>query len=32
MSEKNTNPRRDFLQKLSLGGLSLGTMSMSPIE
>ena len=32
MSEKNTNPRRDFLQKLSLGGLSLGTMAMSPIE
>ncbi|MDZ4709569.1 MAG: mandelate racemase/muconate lactonizing enzyme family protein [Saprospiraceae bacterium] len=32
MNEMNKNPRRDFLQKLSLGGLSLGTMAMSPIE
>lgn len=32
MNELNKNPRRDFLQKLSLGGLSLGTMAMSPVE
>ncbi len=32
MNELTTNPRRDFLQKLSLGGLSLGTMAMAPIE
>lgn len=32
MSDNNSNTRRDFLQKLSLGGLSLGTMAMSPIE
>lgn len=32
MHDPDKNPRRDFLQKLSLGGLSLGTMTMAPIE
>ncbi|HNR09377.1 MAG TPA: mandelate racemase/muconate lactonizing enzyme family protein [Saprospiraceae bacterium] len=32
MHDADKNPRRDFLQKLSLGGLSLGTMTMAPIE
>lgn len=32
MDIKKGNSRRDFIKKASLGGLSLGTMAMAPIE